>query len=46
MGTFEDVLCKARNVAESAGKKTTDFVEVTKLKMEMADSEREFSSIL
>lgn len=46
MGTFEDVLCKARNVAESAGKKTTDFVEVTKLKMEMADTEREISSIL
>lgn len=46
MGTFEDVLCKARNVAESAGKKTSDFVEVTKLKMEMADTEREISSIL
>ena len=46
MGTFEDVLCKARNVAESAGKKTSDFVEVTKLKMEMADTEREITSIL
>ncbi len=46
MGTFEDVLCKARNVAETAGKKTSDFVEVTKLKMEMADTELEITSIL
>ena len=46
MGTFEDVLNKAKCVAETAGKKTSEFVEVTKLKMEMADTEREISSTL
>lgn len=46
MGTFEDVLSKAKSVAETAGKKTSEFVEVTKLKMEMSDTEREISSTL
>ena len=46
MGTFEDVLLKAKSVAESAGKKTTDLVEVTKLKMEAAEVEKDISATL
>ena len=34
MGAFEDVLIKAKDLAETAGKKTSDMVELTKLKVE------------
>lgn len=46
MGTFEDVLLKAKSVAESAGKKTSDLVEVTKLKMEAAEVEKDIAATL
>lgn len=46
MGTFEDVLCKAKSMAESAGKKTSDMVEVAKLKMEAAETEKDIASTL
>ena len=46
MTTFEDVLYKAKTVAEAAGKKTSDFVEVTKLKMEAAELEKDIASTL
>lgn len=46
MTTFEDILCKAKNVAESAGKKTNDLVEMTKLKMEAAETEKDIASTL
>lgn len=46
MTTFEDILCKAKNVAESAGKKTNDLVEMTKLKMAAAETEKDIASTL
>jgi ribosomal protein L40E len=46
MTTFEDVLYRAKTVAESAGKKTSDFVEITKLKMDAAETEKDIASTL
>lgn len=46
MTTFDDVVSKAKNVAETAGKKTSDFIEVTRLKIEAAEIEKDISSIL
>ena len=43
--TFEDVISKAKSVAEAAGKKTSDFIEVTKLKLEIAETEKEMASV-
>ena len=43
MGTFENLLNKAKRGAESVGQKTGDFVEVTKLKMALSDLEKEIS---
>lgn len=43
MTAFDDFVNKAKNVAGAAGKKTSDFVEVTKLKMSVSDLERELS---
>lgn len=44
MTTFEEVVSKAKSVAEAAGKKTSDFIEVTKLKFEVAELEKEIAS--
>ncbi|NLN81709.1 MAG: zinc ribbon domain-containing protein [Clostridiales bacterium] len=46
MTSFEDVISKAKSVAEVAGKKTSDFIEVTRLKIEAAELEKEMSSVL
>lgn len=46
MGAFEDVLLKAKAVAESAGKKTSELVEVTKLRMEAAEVEKDMAATL
>lgn len=46
MTTFEDVVSKAKCVAETAGKKTSDFIEVTRLKIQAAEIEKDISSIL
>ena len=46
MTTFEDILCKGKNAAECVGKKATDLVEVTKLKMEAAETEKDIASTL
>ena len=45
MAMFEDMLARARAVAESAGKKTGEFVETTKIKMEIADLQREIATL-
>lgn len=45
MTTFEDVLSRAKAVAETAGKKTNEFVGATKVKMEIADLQREMASV-
>ncbi len=44
MGTFEDILNKAKRSAETVGQKTGDFIEVTKLKMAASDVEKEISA--
>lgn len=43
MGTFENLLNKAKHGAKTVGNKTGDFVEVTKLKMTLADIEKEIA---
>lgn len=43
MGTFENLLNKAKRGAKTVGDKTSDFVEVTKLKMNLADIEKEIA---
>ena len=45
MAIFEDVLSRAKAVAEVAGKKTGEFVEITKIKMEIAELQRELASL-
>ena len=44
MTTFEDVLYKAKTMAEAAGKKTSDMLEATRLKMEAAEIEKDISA--
>lgn len=44
MGTFEDFLNKARDAAEAAGKKTNEFFDVTKVKMEISRLEKELTA--
>lgn len=44
MGTFEDILNKAKRGAEVVGQKTGDFVEVTKLKMAASDLDKEIAA--
>ncbi len=46
MTTFEDILCKGKNAAECVGKKASDIVEVTKLKMEAAEMEKDIAATL
>lgn len=49
MGTFEDIISKAKNVADAAGKKTGEMVEITKLRLSVSDAEsklnREFAEL-
>lgn len=45
MTVFDDVLSRARALAKTAGEKTGEFVELTKVKMEIADLEREMTSL-
>lgn len=39
MGVFEDVVLKAKNAADYAGKKTGEVVEITKLKINASEVE-------
>ena len=43
MATFEDVVNKAKSAAETAGKKTSDFLEATRLKVDAAEVEKELA---
>lgn len=45
MAIFEDVLTRAKAVAEAAGRKTGELVETTKLKMEIAELQKEIASL-
>jgi len=44
MATFEEILNKAREGAEKVGQKTSDFVEVTRMKMRIAEIEKEVAA--
>ena len=44
MTTFEDVLYKAKSLAESAGKKTGELVDQMRLKMDVAQAEQKLAA--
>ena len=46
MATWEDVICKAKELAGAAGRKVTDVAEVTKQKLKMAENERSIRDAL
>ncbi len=46
MTSFEDVMSKAKSVAETAGKKTADMIDVARLKMQAAEIEKDIASML
>ncbi len=43
MTTVEEVILKAKDLADAAGKKTGDLVQLTKLKLEAAETEKAIS---
>jgi hypothetical protein len=45
MGTFEDVVFKAKSVADAAGKKTVELVEITKLSLAISDAKKKIDKI-
>ena len=46
MTTVEDVINKAKGLADAAGKKTEELVSLTKLKVESADTQKALSEQL
>lgn len=46
MTTVEDVINKAKGLADAAGKKTEELVSLTKLKIESADTQKAISEQL
>lgn len=40
MVTWEDVVCKAKELSEAAANKALDIADVTKLKIELAENEK------
>lgn len=44
MGVFEDAVIKAKGAADFAGKKTSEFVELSKLRISMAETEKKIDS--
>ena len=40
MTTWEEVVCKAKELADAAGRKASDVAEVAKQKMKIAENER------
>lgn len=45
MAVFEEVISRAKAVAEAAGRKTGELVETTKLKVEIAELQKEIASL-
>ncbi len=45
MAMFEDVLSRAKSMAQSAGKKTEELVGMAKLRVQIGDLRREISSL-
>ncbi len=46
MTTVEEVISKAKDLADAAGKKTGELVSLTKLKMESIDTQKALSAAL
>jgi len=46
MAVLDDVLFKAKTMAEAAGKKTSEFIDLTRMKMQASDMEKEIASLL
>ena len=46
MTTVEEVISKAKDLADAAGKKTGELVSLTKLKMEAIDTQKALSAAL
>lgn len=44
MATFEEILNLAKDAAAAAGKKTGEFVDITKVKMEISRQEKELAA--
>lgn len=44
MGAFEDVVMKAKNAADIAGKKTGELVEITRLRLNVSELEERIRS--
>ena len=40
MTTWEDIVCKAKELADAAGRKATDVADLTKQKLKIAENER------
>ena len=40
MATWEDIICKARELADAAGRKVVDVADMTKQKLKIAENER------
>ncbi|MBR2406132.1 MAG: zinc ribbon domain-containing protein [Clostridia bacterium] len=45
MAVFEDVLSRAKAVAKTAGRKTEELVELTKIHVQIGDLRREIASL-
>ena len=46
MATWEDVVCKAKELADAAGRKVSDMAEVTKQKLKIVENERAIRDVL
>lgn len=46
MATWEDVVCKAKELADAAGRKVTDVAELTKQKLKIAENERAIRDVM
>ena len=40
MATWEDIVCKAKDLADAAGRKATDVADLAKQKIKIAENER------
>lgn len=45
MAVFEEVIARAKSMAEVAGKKTGELVETTKIKLEIAELQRDIAAL-
>lgn len=46
MATWEDIICKAKELANSAGRKVSDVADLTKQKLKVAENERSIRDIM